>query len=307
MAALLLLSLIMAGSALKADLMPGLDPGLVPHFERQALPLAIAALAAAIIALARRAKWPSGRQLWRHVLIGLGLFSVPGMLLFYAGSWVPGLVRTALFTLVPIFAVVFEPYIGSSGSSPEVQQRGALVAALIAVAGALLVFPVAIPATVEAGEAFIALALAAACIAAANCLGVAVAARPGRDAFAVLIAVAAASAAIADGFASALLEQTVWRWDTLQTELLWSIAVEVPAILLLFWLMPRISATQMSTRYLLAPVLAILIGATVLQSLQQLRLRTWLGLFLMAAGSAWLLFAPSDETSEDGLPLKLER
>jgi hypothetical protein len=305
-AVLLLLSLVLACSALKADLMPGLAPNLVPHLGRQVIPLALLALAAAIVAVVRRAKWPGGRQLSAPVLIGLGLFAAPAILVSFSSGWVPGSARTALFTLVPVFAVVFEPYIGSASGG---QQRGGLATSLIAVVGALLVFPIVIPATLEAGEAIVAVVLAAASIAAANCLGVATAARLGRNSasFAAIVAVAAATAAISDGLASAFLERTLWNWSALAPELFWAAATEVPALLLLVWLMPRISATQLTTRYLWAPLLAILIGAAVLQSLREFRPRTWLGLSLMAVGAAWLLFAPSEEAGANRLPLKLDR
>ena len=79
-------------------------------------------------------------------------------------------------------------------------------------------------------------------------------------------------------------------------ELLWSIAIEVPALFLLFWLMPRMSAARMATRYVIAPLLAILVGAGLMRA--ALVPRTWLGLMLMAAGAVYLLFAPDEKPEE---------
>ncbi|WP_263351021.1 hypothetical protein [Acidicapsa acidisoli] len=304
-AALLLLSLLLACSVLKTDLMSGLALDPLPPLERQVIPLALLALAAATIVVMRQARWPDRRQLWIPALIGLGLFVAPGVLVSFSSRWVSGPTRTGLLTLVSVFAVVLEPYVGLAS---EAQRRGGLAAALLAVVGTLFVFPVAIPASVEAGGAFVAVAMASLSIAAANCLGVAAARLRGHShaSFAAIVAVAASTAAIANGLAGALLERSLWKWNAPTPELLWSIAVEMPALLLLFWLMPRLSATQMASRFIWAPVLAILAEATVFQLIRQLRPRTWLGLFLMAAGATWLLFAPGEEASTNVLPLKLE-
>ena len=295
MAALLLLSLLWAGAALRVDLLPELFSGLLPHLERQTIPLALLAIAAGLLAFLRGDKWPSGRRLGCAALIGLGLFAAPAGLVSLSDGWVPGLARTALFTLTPVFAVVFEPYVGEGLKRPV---RGGLSASLTALAGALLVFPVAIPSSIAAGIALLSVILAAACVAAANCLGVAESERlTGCSAagWAAMASVAGASAAIALAAASMFVERAVWRWPRLAPELLWSAAVELPGLLLLFWLMPRMSAPRMATRYLLAPVLVILIGVMLLRSGGEVRGQTWLGLILMAVGMGWLNFAPRSD------------
>ena len=72
------------------------------------------------------------------VLAGIGLFAVPSVLIEIAKGNIDDATRVALFSLAPVFAVVFEPYLGSGSTS---QQRGGLAASLIAVCGSLLVFP----------------------------------------------------------------------------------------------------------------------------------------------------------------------
>ena len=74
--------------------------------------------------------------------------------------------------------------------------------------------------------------------------------------------------------------------------------------LLLFWLMPRMPAPLLATRYILAPLLAILIGAIALQSVQEVRLRTWLGMMCMAIGAFWILFAPRETPGSSTLSLE---
>jgi hypothetical protein len=80
-AALLLLSLLGACNVLRADLLPNLVVPL-PYLERQVLPLALLALAQAVIAIARGAKWPRGFRIRASLLIGLGLFAAPACLLY---------------------------------------------------------------------------------------------------------------------------------------------------------------------------------------------------------------------------------
>jgi hypothetical protein len=324
-AALLALSLLWACAALRVDLLSSLLPGLLetaPYLERQVLPLVLLSIAAAAIAIARGANWRRlisgssvpGSSITRSlprasVWIGLGLFTAPAMLVFFADTWISGLARTALFTLAPVFAVVFEPYLGlSSLSSSAPLQRAGLLAALTAVAGSLLVFPGAIPNSLQSAGALITVIAAAASVAAANCHGAAKASSLGRDAtrqLATMAAMAGATGALTLAAASVLLEHPVWRWSALAPELFWSAAIELPALLLLFWLMPRLSAPRMATRYVWAPLLALLSGIVLEHAGRAVQPRTWLGLILMAAGAGWMLFAPREEASLSILPLEI--
>jgi hypothetical protein len=99
--ALLLLSLLWACGVLRADLLPGLIPDLLPRMERQAVPFALLAVVAGLIAMAQSAQLPRGLPFLRNsILIGLGLFVAPAGLVSLADGWVPGMARAALFTLV---------------------------------------------------------------------------------------------------------------------------------------------------------------------------------------------------------------
>jgi hypothetical protein len=168
----------------------------------------------------------------------------------------------------------------------------------------MCVFPVQIPQSVEAGAAFCAVILATACVAWTNCRAVPAAADLPEDSIAAFAAVGSGAAALGLGVASLLLERVVWNRQAIALELFWSAGVEAPALWLLFWLMPRMSAARMATRYVLAPLLAILIGMGLLRSGGEIRAQTWLGLGLMAAGAGRLLFASA--TGDDSKALSLQ-
>jgi drug/metabolite transporter (DMT)-like permease len=285
---------------LQADLVPNLIPASQPQFEGQALHFALLAAAASLFSLARGAPWPRGRQIWASVAIGLGLFTVPGILVALSQGWVSAPTRVALFSLVPVFAVIFEPHIGLG-----VEINGGLPAALAAVAGALFVYPLQVPHSIQSSLAVCAVVLAAACIAAVNCHAVRVAAALPAKSIAPLAALAGAAAALGFSVAGLLSRQGAWTWKPSAPELAWSVAIELPSLLLLFWLLPRISAVRMTTRFALAPLIAILIELALVRP--TLELRNWLGLLLIAAASSWLLLAPREEPQANRLPLNLDK
>jgi drug/metabolite transporter (DMT)-like permease len=299
-AGLLSLSLLWAFGILRTDLLPRLIVDPLPYLQKQALSFALLTIVTSLAATLRQEGWPCRRLLWDSVFVGLGLFVIPLGLTTLATGWVPGLAQAAtLFTLTPVFALVFEPYM-SPGTAT--QSRGGLIAALASLAGALCVFPVGIPASIQAAGGLCAMILATACVAAANCKAVATAKEFSGRSAATQAAIAAATATISLTAASAVTERPLWKWDALRPELLWSAMIELPGLLLLFWLLRRMSATRMTTRYVLAPLLAILAGAGLIRI--PLAPRTWLGLLLMAAGAAYLLLAPETESKLEGLSLR---
>lgn len=306
-AALLLLCLLWSLSSLRSDLLPQLATATnpQPQFERQALPLGLLALAGTVLMLARRRKWPRGQQIWRCVAIGLGLFVVPTVLVYFARNWVADSARVVLFSLAPVFAVVIEPYFGRLSGS---QIKGGLMAAIVAVVGTLLVFPIDLPQSVEAGFAFCAVVLAAACAASANCWAVRVACELTGGSIAPFAAIAGAGSSIAFLAVSLLANhRLLWNWNAggrgIAWSAAWSAAVELSGLLLLFWLMRRMFAARMMTRFLLAPLIANLIGLLVLRP--AVSLRDGLGLALVAMGAGWLLFARVEGPETNGSTLKL--
>ncbi|MGA9585677.1 MAG: hypothetical protein WBQ95_10140 [Terracidiphilus sp.] len=297
--ALLLLCLLWAAAALRPDLLPGsFRVARSSPLASEAVSLALFAVIAAIAAFVYKASWPRGRVLGATVLAGLGLFAVPSVLIEVARGDVDDATRVALFSLAPVFAFVFEPHLGLE-STP--QQRGGLAASLIAVCGTLLAFPLDLPRSASTAFASCGVVAAVASVAAANCLSVRIVCEQAARSTLSFAAIAVGSAAVALGVWSAVFEQGAWsalRFDP------WT-ALDLLPIVLLFWLMGRMTAVRMTTRFLIAPLLANLIGLAYLRPAVQLH--GWLGLALIAAGSGWLLLGPEEEPLETVLPMSIHQ
>ncbi len=297
---LLLLCLLWALPLLRSDLLPGSAPAAVSSsLAMQSIPLALFAVIVAIVALVRKARWPRGKMLGPTVLAGLGLFFVPAVLIEIARGEIDDSTRVALFSLAPVFAVVFEPYMGSALFT---SQRTALAASLVSAVGTMLVFPLDLPQSSAAALAFCGVVVAVASVAAANCVAVRLACDQNAQSALTFPSIAAGSAAICLAFLSAVFQHHArpapipapWTPDP------WT-ALDLLVLALLFWLMRRMTALRMTTRFLIAPLLANLISLAFLRP--GVQWRGWLGLLLIALGSGWLLFAPKDEPEETASPL----
>jgi drug/metabolite transporter (DMT)-like permease len=285
--ALLLLCLLWASTSLRSDLLPASSSSANSSpFSRQAILFALFAAVAAVAAFVRKAQWPRGPALALSVLAGIGLFVVPAVIIQVARGYIDDSTRVALFSLVPIFAVVLQPHLGPASSS---EQRGGLAAGLVAVVGTLLVFPLEPPQTTASALAFGGIMAAAAAVAAANCVAVRIVCESTASSTSTIAAIASASAAVTLGACSVLVERhspTAGLVDP------WA-ALDFLALALLFWLMRRMSAVRMTTRFLIAPLTANLIGLAFLRPGVQWRGRA--GLALITLGSGWLLLAPEDK------------
>jgi hypothetical protein len=314
--ALFLLSLLWACDTLQPTFLPNLNLSPRSSLARDALPLGFLAIVtgARSLILGRTLSnrtvptqiLPARTLLAQSlplssILLGLGLFALPILLMNLVTGEIPEFTRAWLLTLVPVFAVTFEPHLGGVRVRPV---RGALFAALVAAIGGLLVFPVGLPATVPTALAFGLGLLVSIGIAAASCRGFALLTQApngaGQDTSSqdLTAAIAGSSAALTLAAAAALTRQ----WQRLTAaDWGWALAVELPGLLLFFWLLPRLTASRLAARFVLAPLVAILAGAALLQA--PLSLRTALGLLLMALGTAWLLFAHPEDSGTLGLSL----
>jgi drug/metabolite transporter (DMT)-like permease len=293
---LMALCLLWAAALLRADLLPGTGAGIrISPLELEALLLGMLAAFAGFAGLVRKVPWPRGKARVAAMLAGVGIFVAPAMLTALSMGLVDDATRVALFSLVPVFAVVFEPHLGTGTASA----RGGLAAGMVAVVGTLLVFPVEIPQTAMAGLGFCAVLVAAASVAAGNCLGVATCRRDDSVSWLGFGAVAAGVAAVLIGAAGLGIGRGDANAVTLDA---WAVP-DLAGLVLLFWLMPRMSAVRMSTRFLIAPLLANLIGLAFLRP--GVQWRGWVGLALIALGSGWLLFAPDERHDESTLTLDL--
>ena len=114
----------------------------------------------------------------------------------------------------------------------------------------------------------------------------------------------AATAAIGLAGTSAFIEGRAPDWQNLGTGIAWSATLELPGLILLFWLMKRMAATRMSTRFVIAPLIANIAGLILLRA--KIGVRDWAGLLLIALSVGWLLFA-RDEPEQPGSSLAIER
>jgi drug/metabolite transporter (DMT)-like permease len=297
---LLLICLLWSLSSLRQDTSSSVVLHRLPMLQRETFQFVLLALTASVIGLFRRVEWPSGRFIWDSFLIGVGMFVAPAVLASFASGLVTDLTRVALFSLTPVFALVFEPYVGRGIS---LQNRGGLLASLVAVGGTRCLFPIEIPRSAEAGLGACGIVLAVVCVAAANCRAVRVASEVPGKSMAAIAALTGGFAAIGLAAISSLTEQTQWSWEAVAPELWWAAGVELPGLLLLFWLMRRMSAARMTTRFLIAPLIVNAVGLILFRP--SVTVRAGVGLLLIAAGTGWLLATREEDVEGDELALKL--
>lgn len=291
---LLLLSALWAVAWLRADLMPVSGAGSLSPVQSQAALFSAFAAVAACIAGVRGSEFPRGRRGWACAGIGFGLFVLPAALTACAQGWISKLDQVATFSMTPVFAVVLEPHL--QGSPPQ-QGKAALAGALAAVGGILCLFPLDLPGSFRSGAALCALLAAAFVIAATNCFAVRLARNLAGCSTLPMAAQAGAASALCFAAAAVFTPRPVWRWSTLSAQLVGLLLIDLPALLLLFWLMRRLAASRMSARFLLAPLFAIL--AEIVLEPASPSSRAWLGMALLAGGAGWLVFAPPGK-SEGG-------
>jgi len=235
-------------------------------------------------------------MLLQALLVGAGLLALPALLVELAKGYVNDSTRVALFSLVPVLAVVFEPYLASHLHSP---QRGSLAAALAAIAGTLLIFPAELPRNPASAIACCGVMAAVISIAGANCLAVRIAQDPPTVSLSCFAALATSSGAVLLAFVGLLIEPRPRIAADIDA---WAVP-DLIALAILFRLMRSMSAVRMTTRFLIAPLIANLIALAFLRP--GVQTRAWLGLFLIAGGSAWLLFAPGSRLQDSELKLDL--
>lgn len=291
--ALLLLSALWAVGWLLPDLFPGTATNIASPI-RQAILFSLFAAMTASIALARRIEFPRGRLAWASAGIGLGFFVMPAAAAAFAHDRVSSFDQVAVLCLTPVFAVVLEPYLQDC---PPQKGRSALAAALVAIAGILFLFPLEAPSGRRDGMALVVLLMTAFALAATNCLAVRLAhAFPGASTL-PMAALASGASALCFAIAAAFNPPAPWTSRALPLDLLRFFLLDLPALFLLFWLLRRLSAARMTARFLLAPLFAALAGLALEQRWPPLR--GLLGILLLAAGSAWLVFAPAESEVEE--------
>lgn len=288
---LLSLCLIWAVGWVRADLQPGAAAqGMLTPLLSQAALLGALAAAAGTAAFVRRASWQTRRAAAKAALVGVGLFVVPAVLTILGEGRIRDTTRVALFSLTPLFAVIFEPYLGS-----DTESRGGFLAAMTAIVGTFLIFPVGLPRSYEAAFVMIGVVGTGALITAANCTAVRMARK--NPSLLTFTAAVSGSAALLLGITGLGFRQHAASGVFFNG---WT-AFDLAALALLFWLMPRMNAVQMTTRYLIAPLIANLISLALLRP--HVDVQSWIGLSLIAGGSVRLLIASAKSGGSDDFTL----
>jgi drug/metabolite transporter (DMT)-like permease len=296
---LLLLSLLWAVGWVRADLEPGAVGGIkLSPLLSEAVLLGVLAVVAAITGVILKKAWPLRDYAFRTLLAGIGLFVVPSVLIVLVRERIDDTTRVALFSLTPLFAVVFEPHFGVDGGTAE-KIRGGFAAAMIAVAGTFLVFPFELPRSYGAAAALLGVIAAAASVAAANSLGVEIL-QERRICALTFAAMSAGAAAAVLGIAGLVHIRSGSESAVLGA---WAFP-ELIALALLFWLMTHMSAAQMTTRFLIAPLMANLISLVLVRP--HVEMQAWIGLCMIAGGSGWILFARPDRSTSNPKLFDLE-
>jgi drug/metabolite transporter (DMT)-like permease len=296
---LLLLSLLWAVGWVRADLEPAAAGSikLSPLFSQAAL-LGVLAVVAAFRGVILKKGWPLGVDAFRTLLAGIGLFVVPSVLIVLVRERIDDTTRVALFSLTPLFAVVFEPHLGVEGGTAK-EIRGGFAAAMIAVAGTFLVFPFELPRSYGAAAALLGIIAAAASVAGANSLGTAIV-QERRISSITFAAMSAGSATVLLGIAGLIQSRSGGDSAALGA---WAIP-DLIALALLFWLMTHMSAAQMTTRFLIAPLMANLISLVLVRP--HVEIQAWIGLCMIAGGSGWIVFEQPNRSTSNPKLFELE-
>lgn len=299
-AGLAALSALAAIGWLLPDLFPPSAANAMPQPLGQAILFGIFAATAAGIAAARRLKYPRGRHAWACAGVGIGLFVIPAAAAAFAQNRISSYDEVAALCLTAFFAVVLEPFLQDGA---QAGRRVALAGALAAIAGILCLFPLEIPRSIQAVAGLCVMIAAAVELAAANCIAVRLARQNPERSILPMAALAGGAGALCFAAIAACGGGAALSSTTLQIYAARLLLLDLPSLFLLFWLLNRLCASQITARFLLAPLLASLVSLALLKMLPSPR--GLLGILLLAGGSAWLVFAPAEEQTP--LSIHVER
>lgn len=299
LAAFLLLCLLGSLGPLRSELAPRVTVSLVPLWLVPAWPYLLAALTAAALTQLRGIPWLPAHRVRAAILIGFGLFIIPAITLRAAGTQIDSFTAVILLALTPIFTAVLEPHIGCAATQP----RHALVAATAAALGLILYFPFQLPRTVAEAASWLLLMITSSVVAASYCRAALLTIQSPQSFAAPAAAIACAASSAALILIASFAHAYGLSFASRPVNLLWSTFVDTPGLLLLFWLLPRLAASRLSSHFVITPLFTSVVALIVVRP--AITLRDISGLILATVGSAWLLFAPSfgrdDSSSTLGL------
>lgn len=218
---------------------------------------------------------------------GLCIFVLPTAALEFASGSVSEATSAAAFCAVPLMTVLAASAFGGD----ESRVRSSMVPALIGLAGAALLFPVSNPGSLRRWLSF--------GIIVATCAVVAIAS---VELHRLLQSIEIATAVTIIGLGSSAvlgLYGASEGWPAISirqiaTELLRCVALDLPAVFLLTWLIREIPPSRLSARFLFVPLVTVLEGfATAPRTLEW---RSALAIGLLCVGGLTLL---QKEVSEE--------
>jgi drug/metabolite transporter (DMT)-like permease len=263
-------------------LIPSTTSDVLPLLEEQCLLYAAAGLGALLFVGKGLGARIAGLRWGRLAVAGVMLLGVPSVLVEFAGSRVPAVNRSAVFALLPAVVVL----VTVSRPNAEEEERRFFAPALMAFGGVLLLLPVALP-----GSAREWVMLAIVCVA-MGLVGVA----------GVWIYRLLQTFAVGDAIALACLANALFLlvWCSVTGSLVWQLsgfggAISIASLLdlvtlaLLIFLSREMPPVRFAARYLVISLLTVIEGYIVLRP--ELTVRMEVGLALLAAGAAWILFS----------------
>jgi drug/metabolite transporter (DMT)-like permease len=275
-------------------------PSSLPFLERQALHyFAIALLAGAYVLLRSRKAELLQIPLLSFAAASIVLLGLPALLNESAHA-VSARSGVALFALTPLFLVVGASAFHFTDAGPQ-SRRVLMMPALIGFAGALLLPPFQLPSNARMGLLF-AVVCGAVLLTATGSLWMHRLLRG----HAIVPALAILCGTNALFLAAAVLLSHFERPTAgdIGVELLRSVILDLPQLVLLLWLMRELDPVRFGSRFLLAPLLSILEALIFLRMPIDLRMAGTV--VLMAIGGAILLLwnAPADAESPPSLGLR---
>ena len=267
---------------------PAMGDGL-PLLEEQGLLFGAIGLTALLFSW--RGGWarPDGLLLAQIGGAAVAFFGVPIVVVEYAGASVSSLTRSALFAVVPV-VVGLVVAAGDGGTREERGARRSLIPALVGAGGLLLILPLQFSESLR-GQVMLALVCAAVVLVGFASVWLY---RLLRD---VAVVQAIALVGVANAIfllgCSAVHEQMVWQWRSLESVVSISSGVDLVEVLLIVWLLREMTPIRFAARYLVIPMVTILESFVFVRP--QVTVRIGFGTALLAAGAGMLLFLKDGE------------
>lgn len=254
---------------------------------------AVIGLLGLFVALRRGShRWPV-RSIVEMALAGACVFVLPGAVLELTAGGISSFTSVALFCAIPVTTVFFTDAFGRAAEA-----RNLLWPALVALLGALLLFPVEIPSTTRRIVCFVGVTGCCVLVGAAGIWMHRLLQGHGVAEAVVIVGTVGAAALAAYGFR---LGWPAISLAMLAEELGLGAVYDLPLVWLTVWLAREVAPVRLSARFLIAPLATAAESYAIERGpLDALRL---LALALIAAGAAMLLVR--DEAEEiPGLRLR---